>query len=61
MNSGYYYLALFLMFGVVHPLFWLLTLAVLRWIGERVLSDHVGRLLFGRYWRKGHGAGYRPL
>lgn len=54
MKDWHYYVALFVVFGVVQPVFWLLALSAARWIGELVLSDHVGRLLFGRYWRKGH-------
>lgn len=50
--DGLYLLALFLVIGVARPVFWLLTLTVLTWIGYRVLPDHVGRLLFGRYWKR---------
>lgn len=59
MQSGWFYVALFLVMGVIGPVFWTVTLTVLLWLGRRYLSDHVGRRLFGHYWkakvRRQHG------
>lgn len=54
MESGWFYVALFLAIGVARPLFWLCTLTVSLWIGYRVLPAHWGRVLFGPYWKERH-------
>lgn len=52
MQEGLFLMALFFTIAVARPLFWLLALTASRWVGERVLPHWLGRLLFGRYWKK---------
>ena len=52
MQSAWFYVALVLVFALVGPLFWLVTLSALLWVGYRVLPDRVGHVLFGHYWKK---------
>lgn len=36
--------------GVVRPLLWWVLLSLSLWIGRKVLSDRVGRMVFEHYW-----------
>lgn len=37
--------------GVIRPLFWWVALSLSLWLGRKVCSERVGRVVFGRYWR----------
>lgn len=50
----YVYAALGIAFivGVVRPVLWWILLSLSLWVGRMVLSDRVGLVLFGGYWKK---------
>lgn len=50
MNRWEFYVALVFITGVVGPLFWLVSLSVLLWLGRKFLPHKVGRVLFGHLW-----------
>lgn len=50
--DGWYYIGLFLVFGVIGPAFWLLALSASLWIGRKCLSERHGQILFGHYWKQ---------
>ena len=51
MPDWIYLVAVALLLAVARPLFALL-LAVLLWVGYKILPNSVGRALFGHYWKQ---------
>lgn len=45
-----YAIALFVVIGLIRPVFWTLALSTSLWIGQKFLSEKSGKLVFGQYW-----------